>query len=94
MKVESKTIRTLGRFIVSDPDIRQGRPVIRGTRIMASDVLELVEQGISWNHIVDEWRGQVSIEAIAECVRLASQALSENSGRGIVKRTKGARVIA
>jgi uncharacterized protein (DUF433 family) len=65
----------LGRYIVSDPEICHGEPTFRGTRILVSDILEQVASGMAWEAIVDEWRGAVSKQAIAESVRLAREAL-------------------
>lgn len=71
--------RMIGRFIVEDPCICHGQPTFRGTRILVSDVLELVASGAAWEKIVEEWRGGISEEAIAEAVRLASQAFLDHS---------------
>lgn len=67
--------RTVGRFIVADPAVCHGEPVFRGTRILVADVLEQVASGMAWEAIVEEWRGSVTPEAIAEAVRLAREAL-------------------
>ena len=67
----------IGRYVVSDPKICHGRPTFRGTRILVADVLEQVAGGLAWDAIVEEWRGRVSREAIAEAVRLARQAFAE-----------------
>ena len=67
--------RPLGRFIVVDPAICHGAPTFLGTRILVSDVLEQVASGMAWEAIVDEWRGVIPKEAIAEAVRLAREAL-------------------
>ena len=67
--------KPLGRFIVADPAICHGEPTFRGTRILVSDVLEQVASGMAWQAIAEEWRGVISKEAIAEAVRLASEAL-------------------
>jgi uncharacterized protein (DUF433 family) len=48
--------------------------VFKGTRILVGDVLDLVASGMAWEAIVEEWRGAVSVEAIAEAVRLAREA--------------------
>ncbi len=63
----------LGRFIVKDPEICHGEPTFRGTRILVADVLEHVANGMDWEAIISEWRGSLSIEAIAEAVRLARE---------------------
>ena len=68
--------RELGRFIVTDPAICHGQLTFRGTRILVKLVLEQVAMGLSWDAIVAEWRGAVTREAIAEAVRLASEALA------------------
>jgi uncharacterized protein (DUF433 family) len=73
----------IGRFIVVDPSVCHGQPTFRGTRILVSDVLEQVASGMAWETIVDEWRGDVSKDAIAEAVRLASQAFLDHSGQYI-----------
>lgn len=69
----------LGRYIVSDPAICHGAPTFRGTRILVKDVLEQVENGMAWEAIVEEWRGTLSKEAIAEAVRLAREALTAHA---------------
>lgn len=60
-----------GRYIVSDPEICHGKPTFRGARIMVADVLEQVAEGLAWETIIQEWRGSITREAIAEAVRLA-----------------------
>ena len=68
-------IKTLGRYIVADPDVCHGQPTFYGTRILVSDVLEQVANGIAWEAIIEEWHGKISKEAIAEAVRLAREVL-------------------
>jgi uncharacterized protein (DUF433 family) len=67
------------RYIVTDPEICHGKPTFRGTRILVADVLEQVAEGLAWETIIDEWRGSVSHEAIAEALRLSRQAFLENA---------------
>ncbi|MGD0696838.1 MAG: DUF433 domain-containing protein [Terriglobia bacterium] len=71
--------KLLGRHIVTDPQICHGQPTFRGTRIMVTQVLEQVSSGMAWEAIVDEWRGSVSKEAIAEAVQLAKQAFVDHA---------------
>ena len=68
----------IGRYIVTDPEICHGKPTFRGTRILVADVLEQVADGLAWETIVEEWRGSVSYEAIAEAVQLSKRAFLEN----------------
>jgi uncharacterized protein (DUF433 family) len=65
----------LGHYIVADPKICHGKLTFRGTRIFVTDVLEMVAEGMDWETIIDEWHGNISREAIAEAVHLATQAL-------------------
>ena len=71
--------RMIGRYIVTDPEICHGKPTFRGTRIMVSHVLEQVAEGMVWEAIIQEWRGSITKEAIAEAVHLASQAFLEHA---------------
>ncbi len=67
-----------GRYIVSDPGICHGKPTFRGTRILVADVLEQVGEGLAWETIIEEWRGSITKEAIAEAIRLSRQAFLEH----------------
>ena len=64
----------LGRYVVADSGICGGKPTFRGTRILVADVLGQVARGLAWETIVEEWRGAVSVEAIARAARLAREA--------------------
>ena len=70
--------KLFGRYIVSDPEICHGKPTFLGTRIMVSQVLEQVAGGMAWESIINEWRGSITKDAIAEAIRLASQAFFEH----------------
>lgn len=70
--------RFIGRYIVTDPEICHGKPTFRGTRILVADVLEQVADGLAWETIIEEWRGSIGNEAIAEAVRLSRQAFLEH----------------
>jgi uncharacterized protein (DUF433 family) len=76
--------QVLGRYLVADPDICHGKPTFRGTRILVADVLEQVAAGLAWETIIEEWRGSITQEAIAEAVRLARQALLEHTAEYVV----------
>ena len=68
--------KELGKYIVADPEICHGKPTFRGTRIFVKDVLEMVAEGMSWDEIIEEWRGSITKEAISEAVLLASESLT------------------
>lgn len=68
----------IGRHIVSDPGICHGKPTFRRTRILVSDVLEQLADGMAWETVIQEWHGSISREAIAEALLLATRALLEH----------------
>ncbi len=67
--------KALGRYITVDSSVCHGQPTFRGTRILVTDVLDQVASGMAWEAIIEEWRGALTKEAIAEAVRLAREAL-------------------
>ncbi|MBI2948773.1 MAG: DUF433 domain-containing protein [Verrucomicrobia bacterium] len=71
--------KAVGHYIVADPKICHGQPTFRGTRILVEDVLEQVANGVAWKSIVEEWRGSITEEAIAEAVRAARQTFREHA---------------
>ena len=75
------SVKTLGRYIVIDPEICHGKPTFKGTRIMVWQVLEDVAEGKSWDFISQvRWGGRLPVAAIAEAVRLAQGALLDPQG--------------
>jgi len=81
---KTTTFQVLGRYMIADPDICHGKPTFRGTRILVADVLDQVAAGLAWETIIEEWRGSITQEAIAEAVRLARQALLEHVAEYVV----------
>jgi len=68
-----------GRYIVSDPEVCHGKPTFRDTRILVADVLEQVAEGLAWETIIEEWRGRITEQAIAEAINLSRQAFLEHA---------------
>jgi uncharacterized protein (DUF433 family) len=79
MKVRKRT--ELGQYIVADPEICHGQLTFKGTRIMVKSVLEMLARGWDWNRIVAAYNGHISHDAVAEVVKLASEALIEKTER-------------
>jgi uncharacterized protein (DUF433 family) len=57
------------KFVTADPKVCHGQLTFRGTRILVSDVLELVAAGTKWDDIIRECHGSISRAAIAEAIR-------------------------
>jgi uncharacterized protein (DUF433 family) len=63
------------KYICADPKVCHGQLTFCGTRILVSDVLDLVAAGTSWDEIVRQCHGSISRPAIAEAIRLAGRAI-------------------
>ena len=77
--------KLLGRYIVVDPAICHGRPTFRGTRIFVSDVLEMVAEGMAWETIIEQWHTSITQEAIAEAVKLSSEAFLKHTDEFVLE---------
>jgi uncharacterized protein (DUF433 family) len=75
----------IGRHIVTDPSICHGKPTFRGIRVLVSDVLEQIADGMAWESVIQEWHGSIKREAIAE--QLAARALLEHVGDYVLQPT-------
>ncbi len=62
------------RWIIVDPKICHGKPVFKGTRVLVSDVLEMLAEGMSIDDILEEYP-QLSKEMILEAIALAAELL-------------------
>ena len=71
--------RLLGRYIVADPKICHGKPTFRGTRIMVWQVLAMVTKGLAWETIVERCHNSITKDAIAEAVKLSSEAFLKHA---------------
>ncbi len=57
--------------IVIDPRILNGKPCIRGTRIPITMVLELIEEGLTFQQVIDDYYPQLSEQDIKACLEYA-----------------------
>ncbi len=62
------------RWIIIDPKICHGKPVFRGTRVLVSDVLEMLAEGMTIDEILEEYP-QLNREMILEAIALAAKLL-------------------
>ena len=47
----------INKYIVADSEICHGKPTFRGTRILVSDIIELVAAGESVEKLLEEYTG-------------------------------------
>jgi uncharacterized protein (DUF433 family) len=59
-----------GRVFI-DPKVHFGKPCIVGTRIPVEAVLELLQEGISFDEIQKSYYPDLTIDDISACVRYA-----------------------
>ena len=76
----------LGRYIVADAAICHGKPTFRGTRIMVWQVLSMVSRGLDWETIVERCHNSITKDAIAEAVKLSSEAFVNHANEFVVER--------
>ena len=57
--------------IIIDSKIHFGKPCIAGTRIPVECVLELIQEGISFDNIIKDCYPDLSIDDIKACVQYA-----------------------
>ncbi len=55
-----------------NPQICGGKPCIKGTRIPVYMILELLEQGFSFEKITTEFYPQVTADQIKACIKFAN----------------------
>ena len=60
--------------IVSEPDVCNGKPVIRGTRITVQTVLEFLSAGDSIEEVLEEYPSLTRDDVLA-CLRVSSELL-------------------
>lgn len=63
--------------ISTDPGVHFGKPCVAGTRIPVVHVLELVEGGLPFQKIVEDFYPDLTVEDVRACVRYAIE-LAEN----------------
>lgn len=73
--------------ITVDIKVCHGKPVIRGTRIMVWQILDLLEDGLTFDEIIAKYFPQLSNEDIKACVEYANQ-LVKNEEVYFAKGTK------
>ena len=59
------------KIIIFNPEIRFGKPCIRGTRMAVIDVLEYLASGMSFEEIIDDFP-ELSKEDILACLKYAA----------------------
>jgi uncharacterized protein (DUF433 family) len=57
--------------ITVNPKIHFGKPCVAGTRITVQNVLELLDEGLSFKEIIQNYYPELQVEDIRACLRYA-----------------------
>ncbi|CAG0939985.1 hypothetical protein BROC_00860 [Candidatus Brocadiaceae bacterium] len=57
--------------ITINPEVHFGKPYIVGTRITVDNVLELIQEGISFDEVIQNYYPDLQIEDIKACIQYA-----------------------
>ena len=79
--------------ITVNPQIHFGKPCVAGTRIPVQDVLELVQEGLSFADMIRDYYPDLAAEDIRACVQYAREIIAAEDlhvHRGAIeKRVRG-----
>lgn len=57
--------------ITIDPKVYGGKPCIKGTRITVSMILDLLEDGLTFEEIIQDYYPHITVEDIRACLEYA-----------------------
>jgi uncharacterized protein (DUF433 family) len=57
--------------IAVDPNVHFGKPFVAGTRITVQSVLELLDEGLSFDEIIKDYYPDLDIPDIQACIQYA-----------------------
>jgi uncharacterized protein (DUF433 family) len=82
----AKTI-WLNKYITINPEVRFGKPCIRGTRLAVEDILNMLRAGWTIDEILKDYPDLTKrdIEAVLEFATKTTQLVSDLTNLGLVK---------
>jgi uncharacterized protein (DUF433 family) len=57
--------------ITVDSQVHFGKPCIAGTRITVQNVLELLDEGLSFEEIIQDYYADLTVQDIRACIKYA-----------------------
>jgi uncharacterized protein (DUF433 family) len=54
-----------------DPKVHFGKPCVAGTRITVQGVLELLDEGLSFDEIIQDYYPDLAVQDIQACIQYA-----------------------
>jgi uncharacterized protein (DUF433 family) len=65
----------VGRYIVLDDAVCHGRPTFKGTRVLVSDVIELLAAGLSIEEVVRDYYPSLDEEMVKDALAWAAKVI-------------------
>ncbi len=59
--------------IIVNPQIHFGKPIVKGTRITVQNVLELVNESLTFDQIIQDYYPDLKMEDIHACLQYAGK---------------------
>jgi len=66
----------ISKHIVADSEICHGKPTFKGTRVLVSDVIELVADGVSAQEIIRDYYPSLNKSMIKDSLEWAAKVVS------------------
>jgi len=63
----------VGRYIVIDDEICHGKPTFKGTRILVSDVVELLAAGVTVDEVIRDYYPSLNEDIVKEALDWAAK---------------------
>jgi uncharacterized protein (DUF433 family) len=76
----------IGKYLAADSRVCGGRLILKGSRVLVADVLELVQAGYTADAIARQYRGLICPAAVREAVDLTREGVVKE----VVRRSKSA----
>jgi uncharacterized protein (DUF433 family) len=57
--------------VTVDPKVHFGKPCVAGTRITVQNVLELLDEGLTFGEIIQDYYPDLTVEDIQACIQYA-----------------------
>jgi uncharacterized protein (DUF433 family) len=65
----------VGKYIVLDDEVCHGRPTFKGTRVLVSDVIELLAAGLSIEEVVRDYYPSLDEEMVKGALAWAAEVI-------------------
>ena len=65
----------VGKYIVLDDEVCHGRPTFKGTRVLVSDVIELLAAGLSIEEVVRDYYPSLDEKMVKDALAWAAKVI-------------------